>query len=58
MLHLKPALLRHLAPDPALIGPGDIDVLLGVLEEPDERFSRARIDEATVARVRLVPPGP
>jgi penicillin G amidase len=41
MLHLKPALLRRLAPDPALkplLAPGDIDVLLGALEKPDERF--------------------
>jgi penicillin G amidase len=40
-LHLKPALLGRLAPDPALkllLAPGDVDTLLGLLEGPDERF--------------------
>ena len=40
-LHLRPALLVRLAPDPALkqlLSPGDIDTLVGLLEEPDARF--------------------
>jgi len=48
MLHLKPALLRRLAPDPALkplLAPGDIDVLLGLLENPDKRFGTRPRDE-------------
>jgi penicillin G amidase len=40
-LHLKPALLRRLARDPALVPlltPGDVEVLVGLLEKPDERL--------------------
>jgi penicillin G amidase len=51
MLHLKPALLRRLAPDPALkplLAPGDIDTLLGLLEQPDERFGVNPKDERDV----------
>jgi penicillin G amidase len=47
-LHLKPALLLRLAPDPALkplLAPGDIDMLLGLLEQPDERFGVRPKDE-------------
>jgi penicillin amidase len=47
-LHLKPALLTRLAPDPALkplLAPGDTGTLLGVLEEPDERFGGRPQDE-------------
>jgi penicillin amidase len=47
-LHLKPALLLRLAPDPALkprLAPGDIDTLLGLLEKPDERFGARPRDE-------------
>ncbi len=47
-LHLKPALLSRLAPDPALkplLAPGDIDTLLGLLEKPDERFGARPRDE-------------
>ncbi len=47
-LHLKPALLLRLAPDPALkprLAPGDIDTLLGLLEKPDERFGARPTDE-------------
>ena len=47
-LHLKPALLLRLAPDPALkplLAPGDIDTLLGLLEQPDERFGVRPKDE-------------
>jgi penicillin G amidase len=47
-LHLKPALLLRLAPDPALkplLAPGDIDTLLGLLEQPDERFGVRAKDE-------------
>jgi penicillin amidase len=51
MLHLKPALLSRLAPDPALkplLAPGDIDTLLGLLEKPDERFGASPGDERDV----------
>lgn len=47
-LHLKPTLLLRLAPDPALkplLAPGDIDTLLGLLEQPDERFGVRPKDE-------------
>jgi penicillin amidase len=47
-LHLKPALLSRLAPDPALkplLAPGDVDTLLGVLEKPDARFGVRPKDE-------------
>jgi penicillin amidase len=47
-LHLKPAVLLRLAPDPALkplLAPGDIDTLLGLLEKPDERFGVRPRDE-------------
>jgi penicillin amidase len=47
-LHLKRALLGRLVTDPAikpLFVPGDIGALLGVLEEPDDRFG-ARPREA------------
>jgi penicillin amidase len=40
-LHLKPALLARLVTDPAikpLFVPGDIGTLIGILEEPDDRF--------------------
>jgi penicillin amidase len=40
-LHLRPAVLVRLAPDPTLtllLNPGDIGTLVGLLEKPDERF--------------------
>jgi penicillin amidase len=46
-LHLKPAVLRRFAGDPALVpllAPGDVDVLLELLENPDERWgARPRV---------------
>jgi penicillin amidase len=47
-LHLKPALLRRFTRDPALVpllAPGDVDVLLGLLEKPDERLGVRPRDE-------------
>ena len=41
MKHLRPAIFARFAPDPAvraLLIPGDVDVLLGILEAPDARM--------------------
>ncbi|WP_348642647.1 penicillin acylase family protein [Neorhizobium sp. P12A] len=43
MKHLRPALFARFAPDPAvraLLVPGDVDVLLNLLEHPDQRFGQ------------------
>jgi len=53
MLHLRPALLALIAPDPkvrALLVPGDVETLIGLLERPDRRFG----DEPQAARDKLL----
>ncbi len=48
--HLKPALLDILAPDPvvrALMVPGDVETLIGLLEHPDHRLPDPRALLAT-----------
>lgn len=59
MKHLRPGLLEVLAPDPAvraLLLPGHVESLIGLLEQPDPRFgpdpagARDRLLRATLAR--------